>query len=250
MHRFYCPDVKLEIDQIVSILEKEEIHHLKSVLRLKEQDQISIFNRQGEEAVGTIRLIKDKQVAVRVDYLQSNARFKPVVSITMACAIPKKAKFDFIVEKCTELGVMEIFPLLTQRGDVSVKPLQFEKKLKRYHAIAVNASKQCGRRDVPVVHPVIHFSDFFKSNPKPDSLKLIPYLGSREQRKSLWEVFPLVKNEIVFLIGPEGDFSPVEIDLAIKSGCVPISLGDLILKVDTAAISVVACANSYFFHQK
>ena len=242
--RFFCPQASTE-QKIIELTDPHEIHHLRNVFRLKEKDQIRIFNARDEEFAATIVAIKKNSIEIRPDYLLPPNPPKST-AIVLACALPKRAKFEFIIEKCTELGVDEIIPLKTRRTEVSVKEDRREQKAERFRKIAVNAAKQCGRRDLPVIHPVTLFTKVLEAFDS-DHLALIPCLSG--SRQNIFRFFrdrpPSPVKKIVVLIGPEGDFTPEEVRLAVDSGCVPVSLGPTVLKVDTAAVSAVAFLNFF-----
>lgn len=244
MHRSFCPYSDLE-QEIIPITDRKEIHHLKGVLRLKPQEQIRLFNGQDKEIVGTILSMTTHKVEVRMDYVLPRTEERGI-DVVLACAVPKRAKFEFIIEKATELGVDEIIPLKTARTEIALTTERLEKKIERYRSVAVNAAKQSGRVHIPRILPITTASEIFQ-DPDPQSLRFIASL-SRE-RQSLFETFQKQnwKNfkRIVFFIGPEGDFTKGEIARALQSGCIPISLGSNVLKVDTAALSVVSFANLF-----
>jgi len=224
------------------ISDQQEIHHLLDVLRLKEEDLICIFNGRGQEAACRITKLSRKIVETKMISLKKN-KPKKKASIILACAIPKKAKFELVIEKCTELGVDEIIPLKTKRTEVHLNKEKAQKKSLRYQTVAINAVKQSKRVTVPRIHPVTKFEDLINSFGQED-IVFLPCLTGK--RIPLHKAFPSLiadKKRIIFLIGPEGDFTPQEIDLAVQSRCIPVSLGNTVLKVDTAAISVVAMAN-------
>ncbi len=245
MHRFFCPHTDLE-KATVEINDPHEIHHLKNVLRLKINDPIRIFNNRGDEIAGTILVITPKKVEVHRDSVLPLPLPKSPL-IILACAIPQKSKFEFIVEKGTELGVDEVFPLKTERTEISLKGEHRERKKSRYSTVAVNAAKQCGRRFVPVIQPITDFKDVLPKLGR-DDLGLMACL--RAERSSLFEVLSQERRKghkrIFFLIGPEGDFAPQEVRLALDSGFRAISLGANVLKVETAALAVLAVSHLIF----
>ncbi len=164
---------------------------------------------------------------------------RPQAKIILACAPPKKGKFEFIIEKCTELGVDEIIPLKTKRTQVIFSADRMRVKLSRFEAVAVNAAKQSQRTKVPHIYPMTSLPQVLKTL-DPDGVHLFPSLHNHP--KSIAEVLLKVDKQksVTLFIGPEGDFTPDELDLAIQHGCVPVSLGDTVLKVETAAIAAVA----------
>lgn len=221
------------------------MHHIRDVLRLKEGDPISVFNRKGEEAAGKIRECSSRRISVEIHAVSKVEKQAP--EIVLACAIPKKSKFELIIEKATELGVDEIIPLQTQRTEINLKGDRLRAKCARYHTVAVNAAKQSRRSHVPILHPVMDFSSAIKFSLK-DSVVFIPSLeGDRTPVLAALARQPSPARA-AFFIGPEGDFTPEEYAEARASGCIPVSLGPHILKVDTAAVAAVACASLYYRH--
>ena len=244
MHRSFCPHSDLE-QEIISLTDRKEIHHLQDVLRLKPREQIRLFNGQDKQIVGTIMTMNANKVEVRRDYVLPQTQERGI-DVVLACAIPKRAKFEFIIEKCTELGVDEIIPLKTQRTERTLNTERMGEKIDRYRTVAVNAAKQSGRINVPRILPMATTPEIFQ-HADPQGLRFIASLAG--QRQNLLEVFQKknLKNfkKIIFFIGPEGDFTPDEISHALESGCIPISLGSNVLKVDTAALCVVSFANLF-----
>lgn len=243
MHRFYCPESNLQ-DRKVVITDPKELHHLRNVLRLKKGDTLMIFNNQGEEATGRVDTLQPAKATVVIESVRKESADLPVM--LLACAVPKKSKFEWIIEKATELGVDEIIPLQTKRTEIDLKGDRLAKKIVRYQDVAVNAAKQSGRLRVPVIHPVTDLAMVLKFFPEGTTV-FIPSLSG--ERKNILEAFKAVPSpsRVAFLIGPEGDFTPQEYDLARARGCVAVSLGETVLKVETAAITAVACASLFYF---
>ncbi|MCK5214731.1 MAG: 16S rRNA (uracil(1498)-N(3))-methyltransferase [Candidatus Omnitrophica bacterium] len=236
MHRFYLPKESFN-QPTIQLNDRAEIHHLKNVLRLKKGAAVTIFNGEGKEAEG--RIISISSEAVSIDILTVKTIPFSETILSLACAIPKKAKFETIIEKCTELGVNEIIPLITKRTEIHLDAARRQKKASRYQAVAINAARQSKRLSVPAIHPITDFPTAIKMLRK-DSLAIIPHLdGERKELPSVINANPKCKR-INFFIGPEGDFTLAEVNLAKKAGCIPASLGNTVLKVDTAAIYVIA----------
>lgn len=242
MHRFFCPESSLDNPQVL-ITDPKELHHLRNVLRLKKGDTLTVFNNQGEEATGRIDNIQPAKVTVAIESVRKDIPDRPV--IVLACAIPKKSKFESIIEKATELGVDEIIPLKTKRTEMDLKGERLERKILRYQDVAVNAAKQSRRLRVPVIHPIADLAAVLKSFTK-ETAVFIPSLSG--ERVKIFEAFKSVASpsRVAFLIGPEGDFTPQEYDLARAHGCIGVSLGKTVLKVETAALVAVSCAQLWF----
>jgi 16S rRNA (uracil1498-N3)-methyltransferase len=242
MHRFYCPQADLTSPEIV-IDGRDEWHHLHNVLRLREGDVLQIFNAKKEEATGRIVKVARRQVRVGIESVRHYAPQPPL--IILACAIPKRSKFESIVEKTTELGVDEIIPLETERTDIHLKGDQLKRKAARYQAVAVNAAQQSQRPEVPLIQPASGFMAALDRLSR-EAVVLIPSLmGERQNILKAFSTIPKPQ-KIAFLIGPEGDFTLQEYTLAREHKCLPVSLGETVLKVDTAAVISVACASLYY----
>ncbi|MBN1869626.1 MAG: 16S rRNA (uracil(1498)-N(3))-methyltransferase [Candidatus Omnitrophica bacterium] len=242
MHRFYCLEGNYSSDQI-AITNKEELHHLRNVLRLKKEAHINLFNGKGMEASGILLAVSSQKAEVQITSVKESKQKKP--EFILACALPKKSKFEFIIEKATELGVDEIVPLKTQRTGMNLKGDRLITKMSRFQMIAINAAKQSQRNFIPIIHPIMDFSPAIKHLSKISAMIIPSLMG---ERRKIFDVFRDLKspNAIAFLIGPEGDFTPEEYCQAHKSGCVPVTLGDTVLKVETAAICALSCANLFF----
>ncbi|MBF0503739.1 MAG: 16S rRNA (uracil(1498)-N(3))-methyltransferase [Candidatus Omnitrophica bacterium] len=236
MYRFYCAEADFNKPSIV-ITEANEIHHIKDVLRLTKGSVIQIFNEHSQEANVTIEEVRLDAILVRVDAVRQEVQKK--TRIILACAPPKKGKFEWIIEKCTELGVDEIIPLKTKRSEVFFKEDKMKSKLSRFETVAINAAKQSKRTKVPYIHTMTSLPDVLQ-NLDPKALHLFPSLHNHPRHICDVLVDTNQRKPVTLFIGPEGDFTPDEVDLAIKHGCLAVSLGDSVLKVETAAIAAVA----------
>jgi len=234
MHRFYVGQ-KIDNDAI-SISDAEQLHYLKDVLRLKVNDEVIIFDGKGNEYVCSITGLNRKQVVftVKASKRTESKKFK----LTVACAIPKMAKMDEIINNLTQLGVDCIIPMETDRVIVKLDNSKKEARLKRWRKIAQSAAQQSQRGSMPLIEPITRIETVLSRSQDFD-LKLIPTLSG--ERKHLKEVLAESKpGNILVLIGPEGDFTPQEIERAKSAGFIPISLGDSVLRVETAAIAVAS----------
>lgn len=242
MHRVYIPIISKTCETVI-LEDPQEIHHLKDVMRIKTGQTVQLFNGKGYNGEGIIEEITSKKVLIKTIKVFEETLELPL--LILACAIPKKGKFETIIEKSTELGVDEIIPLRTKNAEVKFKAEKSDLKMQRFQKIAMNAAKQSKRTTIPVIHPMTDFKKVISELLK-RSVVLIPSLT--ENRKKL---IPTLGNlgspsVISFLIGPEGDFSREEYNLAHESGCLPVSLGKTILKVETAAITSIAVTRLSF----
>ena len=224
MHRFFLPNLQQPL------LSTEEAHHALHVLRLKVGDTLNVFDGRGHEAQCSIVEISKDEVRLKT-LTQSTTPSLPC-RITLAQAIPKKS-MDLIVQKATELGVTSIVPLVSERSVVKLD--EDSKRIQRWHEIALDACKQCGNNWLPELQPPRKTREFLNS-PGQFDLKLIASLqpDSKLLKAILGETTK--PSSILILIGPEGDFTPAELGLAKSAGCLPLSLGPLVLRADTAAI--------------
>ena len=242
MHRFHIPDADFT-QSTIELTNKKEIHHFKNVLRLKKDAIIFVFNERGEEARIKILSVHDDKVIGERMSLEKNQMNGPY--IILACAIPKKSKFETIIEKTTELGVDEIIPLKTNRTEIQLRDERLAKKQTRFETVALNAAKQSQRRRIPLIHPVTSFSLALENLSKISTV-IIPSL--QKDRRPIFAIFKKISDakKISILIGPEGDFTKEEYQLAADHGALAVSLGETVLKVETAAISSVACIKIFF----
>lgn len=242
-HRFFCLLENISADKI-TLSDKKQLHHLKDVLRLEPGDEAVIFDEQGREYLCQIEKISAGGAALKIKDCRDNAPARKY-RLTIACAIPKNSKFDDIIDKLTQLGVDRIIPLLSERVVVRPVKARAQRRLERWQKVALSAAKQSQRRLLPVIEPITGIKQLF-SRADNFGLKLIPALIGK--RKTLHQAFFLCKekgSDILVLIGPEGDFTPRELKLAEKAGFIPVSLGDLVLRVETAAVAVAGFIRLY-----
>ncbi|MEW6209166.1 MAG: 16S rRNA (uracil(1498)-N(3))-methyltransferase [Acidobacteriota bacterium] len=226
--RFYAaPD---DIDGRFALLSSQETHHLARVLRLREGDEASVFDGCGREYRCRVSLIESRArleiISELDDETESRAR------VTLAQSLAKGEKFDFIVQKATELGVSRIVPLATDHTDVKLKEESGAKRLERWRRIAMESLKQCGRRRLVEITSPIALEDFLKSS---DSVMLVfSERGGQAINKALADVRD--DSAVVALIGPEGGWSMDELNRMEESGCRFVTLGPRVLRTETAAI--------------
>ena len=243
MNRFFCLRTGIS-DQEIALSDKEQVHHIKNVLKLEIGEKVGVFDETGNEYHCAIIEIKDK-VYLRIEGILPRKDSK--IKLTIACAIPKKAKIDDIIDKLIQLGADRIIPLKSERVVVKLDKQKENARLERWKKIALSATKQSQRSQLPEITPIKSLKEVIALSSEFD-LRLIPTL--RGERRPLEEIFSgdnsIFRNKkhesvtIIALIGPEGDFSDAEVNAAIIAGFIPVTLGDLVLRVDTAAIAVAA----------
>ena len=217
-------------------LKDEERNHIVKVLRLKVGDEISIFNGNGKEYKALIKSIQPREVFCEiVEEIKRDTEAK--LKIFLAFSIPKSDKIDFIIQKCTELGVHSLIPFQSEYTVVDYTGKDVDKKLKRLRMIAINACKQSLRNLIP---EIIYMNNFqscveYLKNKK---LKIILYESEKEAKiKDVLNEFHN-PNDVAIIVGTEGGFTETEIEYATESGFKSVTLGKRILRAETAAITV------------
>lgn len=242
MHRLYCPSQNISGGKI-TIDDRGQVHHARDVLRLKLNEEVIVFDDKGNEYSSILEKALPGSMVFDIKGRSKFLRNPKKVAITVACAIPKDSRMDEVIDKLTQLGVERIIPMETERVIVKLDKHKKELRLERWRKIALNASQQSQRNTLPILGPVRNIKELLSEAATFD-LKLIPTLAG--ERRPLKEVLSGAKaKEILVMIGPEGDFTDAELETARKYGCIPVSLGDSVLRVDTAAIAAAAFIRLY-----
>ena len=234
MRRFFIDKSSIK-DNIVTIKGKEA-HHIKDVIRLKVGDSFMAIDGNGKTYTLKIDKLKEAVVA-KIEKVISKKVDSP--RILLASALAKKSKFDYIIEKATELGVTDIIPMITERTIVKVDSKSKIIKQNRWKNITIESAKQCGRNKLPVVHKITDLKGAIAiAKELGYDSKIIPYVS--ESVKQIKQVIEKSKKDVAIFIGPEGDFTDKEIALAEANNIIPVSLGELVLRVETACIYAVS----------
>jgi len=238
MHRFYISPEDWNPGALG--LAGAEAHHARDVLRMRAGEKLVIFNGRGREITAEIVALGNNEIGLRKLH---EAETPPLqCRIVLGQAIPKGKNMDLIVQKAVEIGATEIAPIISDRTIVQVGSESAAQKQSKWQQIAVGAAKQCGQNWLPHVHVPRKLSELF-SVVAAESFDL-QLIGSLQPgARHLKQVLADYSNEhqrpprsVLMLVGPEGDFTPAELALARRHGCQPITLGPIILRVETAAI--------------
>ena len=242
MSRFYVPPEAVKGNEI--FITGMEAHHILDVMRLKKTDKVVTFDGTGREYTGFIKDVKRKSLTVEITETRGGVSNKGNPEITIIQAITKKEKMDYIVEKATELGVNSIMPVVAARTIPEWDEPKKKKQADRWQAIAKEASKQCGRPDVPVIQTIRPFKEAVRDL-SGYGLMLIAALDddSIELKEALR---PFKGGKVAIAIGPEGDFTSEEVECAKGAGFKLVSLGSRVLKSDTAGLAVLAIMDYEF----
>lgn len=212
----------------------DQAHHARDVLRLTQGEEVELFTADGKSALARLTTVNHEIVVATVEEVLTPAASS---QLTIASAIPKGDRADWMIEKLSELGVARFIPLQTER---SVVHPEGKGKLDRWKRIAEESAKQCRRTGVMQISPLITLNKFLAALPTGG---VAAYLSTAPGITSLprW----LGPENPCLLIGPEGDWSPGEIATFEAKRLTPLTLGATILRVETAAIAAAAVVSAY-----
>ena len=226
MPRFLLPSISWPTGE----LRGDEAKHLSQVLRIKAGEQVTVFDGLGRQAEAEVISVARDCVSLQLGEALTPPALNP--RITLAQAIPKGKNMDLIVQKAVELGIARIQPLVTRHTIVQPG----EGKADKWRRTALEACKQCGQNTLPEIADAIAFDDWIRSQSVSADLKLIASLtiGAKPLRETLQQ-HPDT-SACTLLIGPEGDFSADETTQALAAGFLPVTFGNIILRVETASL--------------
>ena len=239
MHRFFAPDIATTLT-----LPEEESRHCVRVLRLVEGDEIEVIDGASMRYLCRIAMAHVKHCAVEI---VSHEKCPPHWGAEIAIAVAPTKNLDrieWMAEKCTEMGINRITPLLCRHSERKVI------KTERLYKILVSAMKQSLKAQLPQLDELTPIEDFIAE--KSDAQRYIAYCDEslpRQGRKSLAQVYDPNRDAVV-MIGPEGDFDPMEVEAALEAGFIPVTLGESRLRTETAALVAVATMHAIKEHNK
>ncbi|MCE5279055.1 MAG: RsmE family RNA methyltransferase [Planctomycetaceae bacterium] len=229
--RFYCPD----LSGISAALPADESHHARHVLRLGAGDPVELFDGKGVVAHGRIVTLGKTSAEVAVDDLQRHVRPEPRVHVGFA--VPKGKRLDWLLEKVTELGAASLQPVLFERSVAGGETLS-ENTRQRWLGHCIAAAKQCGLEHLPEIHqplPALQLPRAWQG-----CLNVLgeidPAAPSLREVMGAWTA----GRDIGIVIGPEGDLTAAEKAALAEAGFSPARLGHTIMRVETAAIALLA----------
>ncbi|QIF05661.1 16S rRNA (uracil(1498)-N(3))-methyltransferase [Roseimicrobium sp. ORNL1] len=238
--RFYISPNQWNLSQLA--LTGDEARHCAQVMRKEAGQEIVVFNGAGAWARAEITSSGKERVELRT--VETGESPAPAVSITLFQSIPKGSNMDLIIEKSVELGVNAIVPVFSDRTVVRLDGKDAAKKQEKWQRLALEACKQCGQNWLPQVSVPVSFDAAWRQLPQQD-LRLIAAI--QEDSRSFKDTLASVGGRgqqagekirsVLMAIGPEGDFTPEEYAAARGAhDCLPVSLGSIILRVETAAM--------------
>lgn len=236
MPRFYC-DLPLDIGAQIDL--PEAIAHHLAVLRMAVGDTLILFNGAGGEYGAVLTRVERRHC--RAEIKTFNAReAEPAHALTLAQGLPEGSKMDWIVEKAVELGATTIQPLAAARSVVRLSEERAAKKLAHWQAVAIAAAEQCGRNRVPSITAPQSFGAWVAQRDLHARILLSPRAS---QSLSDWARHQ-PPQAVTVLVGPEGGFSADEENAAITHGAICLSVGERVLRTETAGLAVLAALNA------
>jgi 16S rRNA (uracil1498-N3)-methyltransferase len=243
MHRFYLPPEQARGNGLT--LEGREAHHALKVLRVREGERVVVLDGAGQHL--ECEVVGHKRDSLTLRVLERKTIPPPRCSITLLQAIPKGKIIESIIQKATELGVTRFVPILSERVVTQLDSSTAEGKAEKWQQVAIEAIKQCGSPWLPKIEATLTPQKLL-ARPEKFELPLVGCLepGSRHPRHWFDKFFSEHKRgpkTICVWVGPEGDFTPAEYSMIKNGGVLPITLGPLVLRVETAATYCLSVLN-------
>ncbi len=232
MQRYFA---KNKIDNNI-LLEESDFHHIKNVMRMNINDKIEVVY---DKVLYICNIDSIEPLKLSIDHIDTNEN-KLGIEFTIAIGLVKEQKMDLILQKLTELGVSKIIPVSMERSIVRLDKERFNKKKARWENICKEASEQSKRTDIPIITDIMNIKDLIKLD---YDFKLVA--STKEKDKLLNNYLQRVEDcaKIIMVIGPEGGISSNEENYLLENGYSPVSFGNLIFRVETAAIYAGAVIN-------
>ncbi|MBI3838027.1 MAG: 16S rRNA (uracil(1498)-N(3))-methyltransferase [Planctomycetia bacterium] len=222
-----------------------EAHHLAHVMRAKPGHEVVLFDGSGAEFTARVQRVCRSEIDLVVISRDQIDR-ELSVPLSLGVALPKGDRQRWLVEKAVELGVARLVPLETERSSDRQSPAVLE----RLRRAVIEASKQCGRNRLMEIDSPRKLPDFLAAAPR-EAVRLLAHPGAKDCQGVLDGFFngKQLPRQIVLAIGPEGGFTQAELDLALASGWQSVGFGPRILRVETAALALVATVTARMQHE-
>lgn len=242
MHRFYHPK-NIPENEVIS-LDSFASHHLQKALRLKEGDNVELFNGDGFNYCCQITNISKNNTEVFCHKRNPNMN-ESSLNIIIAQAMTSNEKLDFIMQKNTELGVNTFYLFEATRSTNKINNEKIIKKIEHFQKIIISACEQCGRSTIPKLEVFKDFRSLVIKLQEENHENIILDTNPKDSQ-NLRQLFmePKLNKSFSFLIGPEGGFTAEEIILATKANIKSVNLGKRILRTETASIAIVSAIHS------
>lgn len=221
------------------VLPEDAAHHAARVLRLREGEQVMLFDGRGGEHEARLSMPGRGRVVAEIGARHDVERESPL-AVTLVQALSSGEKMDFTIQKAIELGVAAIQPVLSAKSVVRLSAEREAKKLAHWKRVAIAACEQCGRNRLPEVRESMSLEAYCRT-PGPASLRL---LLSPEGNSGLKGIQSRIQHAVTLAVGPEAGFSAAEVQLLQRAGFVPVRLGRRVLRTETAALAALAALNA------
>ncbi len=240
MHRFHLPPAACQGSRLE--LPEPEARHALQVLRLGRGDPLAVHDGAG--TVLLCRVAATSRRTVQLDVLERRLHPRPGPCLTLCQAVAKTRAMEFIIQKATELGAARLVPVLAERSVPRLAPAGAAGRAARWREIAIEAMKQCGAPWLPEIRPPAPLAEVL-ARPEPCDLALVAALTphaapARVALEPLRRAPHLETLHVVLWVGPEGDFTPAELEAILRSGARAVSLGPRVLRCETAALWCLA----------
>jgi 16S rRNA (uracil1498-N3)-methyltransferase len=230
MQRFFVEKNSFAGDEVV--LKEKQVHQVHNVLRMKEGEHIVVLDNTGFEYEVELLDISKKKVTGKIIEKRLSAG-EPKAKLTLYQSMLSREKFEFVLQKCTEVGVSRFVPVVTHRSIVRDTAMK-EGKLERWRNIIMEAAEQSGRGSIPELRTPIDYNQAIVETEDYDMSLIACTKRGRELHGSL----ALVREDgyVSLFIGPEGGFTDEEVELCLEEGAMPVTLGRRILRTETAGV--------------
>ncbi|MDO7788237.1 16S rRNA (uracil(1498)-N(3))-methyltransferase [Desulforamulus aquiferis] len=229
MARFFIEPHQIREDS--AVITGPDVKHIVRVLRMEPGATLTLLDGRGKAFKAEISEIHKEEIKCRLLGKEDQIS-EPNLKVTLVQGLPKGDKLESIIQKCTELGVHRIIPLAAKRSVVRLEGKKIIERQERWQRVALEASKQCRRSEIPSVDRLSSWEEVFTGIPA-GALLLLPWEGEKMQHLSKVLLVESPR-EVYIFIGPEGGFEPEEVDRAVKEGCHRVTLGSRILRTETA----------------
>ena len=236
MQRYFISPEQVEGEQFV--IRGDDVHHIRRVMRFRPGDQLIACDGEGMDYIGELMEGTGNEVTCRILRREPSAG-EPGLQVTLAQSLPKGDKWELVLQKGTELGATSFLPFTSRRTVVKWDQAKAEKRRVRWKRILKEAAEQSHRGRIPSVSPVTDWNGLLKAITGAE-LALIAYEGGGEPLSAV--LTRETPSHLLLIVGPEGGWEEEEVRQAQAAGAVPVSLGARILRTETAAVAMLACA--------
>ncbi len=242
MHRFFVPPKECQNDPIYLL--KSEARHARSVLRLSEGDRAIVLNGAGKELLCQVGDVRKDSISLKI--IQENTILPMPFEITLYQAVTKGKTMDLIIQKATELGAHRVVPVLSERSIPEWDEAKAASKVEKWRSVCIESIKQCGSAWLPALEMPLKPEAAIKESCDVEVSLIATLQSEAKHPRTHIDAYTSENGQapkkLAIWVGPEGDYTPAEIN-QIRRNSLPITLGPLVLRSDTAAIYCLAFLN-------